>query len=78
MGYLSSGGYEYDEPQLSKETIESLWADFGDVCIDDNECIDTSFCGWQRGTWREEIWHWFDAQYAIWGGIHVLMGESLQ
>lgn len=73
---LTSGNYyEYNEPQMSKETIEALWAEFANICVDDNDCIDTSFCGWECGTYRDDIWHWFDAQYGLWGGVHVLMGE---
>ena len=77
MAHMTSGNdYEYDEPQMRKETIEALWEEFGDCCIDDNECIDSSFCGWEFGTHREEIWHWFDAQYAEFGGVHALMFPS--
>ena len=58
--------------KLSKETIELLWRD-NDVPINDNEEIDDDFCGWERFTDREEIWSWFDEQYARWGGVHALM-----
>ena len=57
---------------LSKATIEALWHDF-DVPINDLEEIDDDFCGWERLTDREEIWRWFDEQYARWGGVHALM-----
>lgn len=77
MAHMTSGtDYEYDEPQMRKETIEAIWEEFGDVCIDDEERIDSSFCGWEFGTSREEIWHWFDAQYAEHGGVHALMFPS--
>ena len=76
MAHMTSGHYhEYDEPQMNKESIEVLWDEFGDVCIDDDECIDSSFCGWEFGTPRDEIWHWFDAQYSQWGGIAELLGK---
>ena len=42
--------------RLSKETIEALWND-NDVPINDFEEIDDDFCGWERFTDREEIWH---------------------
>ena len=57
---------------LSKETIEALWRD-NDVPINDLDEIDDDFCGWERLTDRHEIWHWFDEQYARWGGVHALM-----
>lgn len=58
--------------KLSKKTIEMLWKD-NDVPVNDSEEIDDDFCGWERFTDREEIWHWFDEQYARWGGVHALM-----
>jgi len=57
---------------LSKETIEAMWRDF-DVPINDYEEIDEDWCGWERLTDREEIWRWFDKQYARYGGVHALM-----
>lgn len=58
--------------KLSKETIEMLWQEF-DVPTNDLEEILESFCGWCVFTDREEIWRWFDEQYAEWGGVHALM-----
>lgn len=58
--------------KLSKKTIETLWDEF-DVPINDHEEILESFCGWPVFTDREEIWRWFDEQYAWWGGVHALM-----
>lgn len=57
---------------LSKGTIEALWKD-NDVPVNGSEEIDDDFCGWERFIDREEIWHWFDGQYARWGGVHALM-----
>lgn len=59
--------------QMLKSTIERLWNEFGDCPINDLEEIDEEFCGWERLTDREEIWHWFDEQYAQWGGVHALI-----
>ena len=58
--------------KLSKKSIEMLWDEF-DVPINDMEEILESFCGWPVFTDREEIWRWFDEQYAQWGGVHALM-----
>jgi hypothetical protein len=57
---------------LSKATIEALWRD-NDVPVNGFDEIDDDFCGWGRLTDRDEIWHWFDEQYARWGGVHALM-----
>lgn len=60
---------------LDKKSIETLWGEF-DVAINDQEEILESFCGWPVFTYREEIWRWFDEQYARWGGVHALMFPS--
>ena len=62
--------------KLTKTTIENLWKEFGDCPINDYEEILEPFCGWERLTDREEIWRWFDEQYAQWGGVHALMFPS--
>lgn len=57
---------------LSKATIEAIWREF-DVPMNDHEESLESFCGWPVFANREEIWRWFDEQYARWGGVHALM-----
>ena len=57
---------------LDKRTIEMMWHDF-DVPINYLDEIDDDWCGWPRLTDREEIWRWFDEQYALYGGVHALM-----
>lgn len=52
--------------------IRYLWRRFGDIAIDENECIDSNFYIWPEGTPREEIWRWFDARYSK--GVAHLMG----
>ncbi len=59
--------------KLSASTIKALWAEFADCPINDHEEILESFCGWPVFTDREEIWRWFDEQYALYGGVHALM-----
>ena len=61
--------------KLSKETVEAMWRDF-DVAVNDLEEILESWCGWPVFTDREEIWRWFDEQYAEYGGVHALMYPS--
>lgn len=57
--------------EMSKSELEELWGEFGDVAIDDNECIDRAWRGYEAGTPREEIWLDFDEAYP--GGVHSLM-----
>lgn len=63
----------YNEPLMEKKTVEALWEAFGDCNRDDDDCIDSPFCGWECRTNVHDIWHWFDEQYARWGGVHALM-----
>lgn len=54
------------------EELEDLWSQFGDVPMNpETECIEEKFMGWEAGTNREEIWHWFDERYSK--GIAALL-----
>ena len=66
----------YEEPKMEKKTIELLWQEFGNCNRDDADCIDSDWCGWECGTNVHDIWHWFDGQYAKWGGVHAMMFPS--
>lgn len=54
--------------------LKDMWERLGDVAIDECECIDQPFYIWEKGTPREEIWHWFDERYSE--GVHALMFEK--
>lgn len=56
---------------LDDKKMEYLWEEFGDVLIDDDECILDDFIGFECGTHREAVWHWFDERYS--GGVAKLM-----
>ena len=53
--------------------IEKVWEEFTDVPIDESECLDIDWHGWNKGTHREEIWHWFDEHHSK--GVAWLMYE---
>lgn len=59
------------EIPLNDEVLEYLWEEFSDALIDDDECILDDFIGFECGTHREEVWHWFDAHHSK--GVHFLM-----
>ena len=56
---------------LDDKKLEFLWEEFGDVLVDDDECILDDFLGFECGTHREEIWHWFDERHSK--GVAFLM-----
>lgn len=57
--------------RLDDEKLEYLWEKFGDVLIDEDGCILDGFLDFERGTHREEVWHWFDERHS--GGVAGLM-----
>lgn len=49
--------YKFGRLELAK----MLWRNFGDVLVNpETECIEEQWCGFIPGTFREDIWHWFE------------------
>ncbi|MCB0604359.1 MAG: hypothetical protein KDC25_05760 [Saprospiraceae bacterium] len=42
-------------PELVK-----MWNEFGDIPINSKDEIEQDFYYWEKGTYRLDIWHWFD------------------
>lgn len=49
---------------VAKE-CKKLWKSLGDVPVDDNDCIGEQWHIFDKGTMREEIWHWFEYTFNI-------------
>lgn len=71
-----------DCSNLCKENItdrdaEKLWELLEDVPVCEDEdgcmCLDVDWQGWNKGTDRETIWHWFDDHHSK--GVGWLMNE---
>jgi len=62
--WVEAGGGASPGRPLTKDlgTLGALWADFSNVPVDENDCIEHQFLDFTPGTFREEIWHWFEAQ----------------
>ena len=58
---------------ITDAQIEELWDEFGDVPVDEDECLDVDWQCWKKGTHREEIWYWFDEHHSK--GVGWLMNE---
>jgi len=41
-------------------TLPELWEKFSDVPINNDDQIETSFLHFPAGTYRFDVWHWFD------------------
>lgn len=54
---------EYQEKK--DEQLKALWNEFGTVPMNpETECIESDWRRWKAGTFREDIWHWFDERYS--------------
>lgn len=42
--------------------LNALWDNFGLVSVDTNDCIESDWEIFEKGTHRETIWHWFESQ----------------
>jgi hypothetical protein len=58
-------------PKFTDIELEKLWGDLGDIPIDEAECIELPFLHFPVGTYREDIWHWFDEEHSE--GVNKLM-----
>lgn len=64
---------------MNDKDIEKLWDEFEDVLFiedpdSDDSCrlvLASGWQGWDEGTCRDTIWHWFDEQHSK--GIHWLL-----
>lgn len=57
--------------KITEDAVKGLWASLSDVPVNDNGEIQIPWGGWQIGTDREEIWHWFEETFDI--SVHALM-----
>lgn len=56
------------------EKLKSLWLDFGNIPINDDDQIQEPFLNFEAGTDRFEIWEWFDLRYP--GGVYGLINDT--
>jgi len=40
--------------------LEKMWSAFADIPINLDDEIESDFLWWENGTYRFDIWHWFD------------------
>jgi len=71
--------YELNELEVEPDKewtdveLEVLWDELGNVCVDNEECIDNNWKWWRLGTHREVIWKWIDERHSK--GVGWLMNE---
>ena len=52
-------------------TILDLWHDFAEIPINDWDEIEKPFMHFSAGTYRFDIWHWFDERWP--GGVYEML-----
>lgn len=45
---------------MTIENLKIMWEEFSNIPINLNDEIDEDFYHWEEGTYRFDIWHWFD------------------
>ncbi|WP_308990437.1 hypothetical protein QLS71_003000 [Mariniflexile litorale] len=40
--------------------LEKMWSAFADIPFNLDDEIESDFYCWEKGTYRFDIWHWFD------------------
>ncbi len=53
--------------------LEKMWDDFGNIPTNSNDEIEVDFYYWEKGTYRFDIWHWFDEKlpHGLVANFHV-------
>ncbi len=60
--------------EMTDEMLELLWGMLEDIPMDpETERMEEPFLTFPAGTYREEIWHWFDQQHSK-GVAYLLYG----
>jgi hypothetical protein len=63
----------------SDERLQDMWDELTDVPFDEDYetqelYLEDRWKHFEAGTWREDIWHWFDAHHSK--GVAHLLGLS--
>lgn len=53
------------EHEKNLKIAKELWEEFGDVIVDDNECIESPWRTFDAGVSRYDIWHWFESFFGV-------------
>ena len=58
---------------MTMTDLKMMWEEFADVPINRDDEIEQYFYFWEKGTYRFDIWHWFDEKLpdgiAKWVGV---------
>lgn len=57
-------------------SAQVLWFELGNVPVDEDANLDEEFLWFEKGTDREEVWHWFEEHYDL-SVAEMLMYDSI-
>lgn len=43
----------------------TLWQEFADIPVDENDQLDTSFLHFEKGEDKESVWLWFESEFGL-------------
>lgn len=46
--------------EMTIDKLRTMWKELSNVPINSDDEIELNFYWWEKGTYRFEIWHWFD------------------
>lgn len=45
---------------MNTAKLKKKWVEFSTISINNNDEIEEDFYYWEKGTYRFDIWYWFD------------------
>lgn len=57
---------------MEEPTAYEVWNKLKNIPVDQNDFIECDFLHFEKGTFKEEIWHWIEDKYDV--PIAKLMG----
>lgn len=64
MELLNDSGLENCKVEI-KQNVMDLWNEFGDIPMNDNEELEYEWNGFEIGTSKYDIWHWFEESFNV-------------
>ena len=49
-----------DKKQDQQKPVREMWEEFGNVPVNNDNEIEQDFYHFEKGTDRDEVWHWFE------------------
>lgn len=47
------------------QDAKELWKELSEVIVDENDCIEEDWHIFEAGTYKIDIWHWFEDYFGV-------------